>query len=178
MDVPMPDGSNGGASAAVRAFSFAPPALVAHRPRAVECLALRPVAAGGRPVLALAASTHGGNVWAGEAALADLAPPAVGAGAAATAASKPAAVVELPQRDTVTAVAWAGAGGGSHLCVASDSGDVGVYAVGTDPFRPGERPPRAAAALEYHDDIVSSVVAVAGGGGGGALVATASWDGR
>jgi hypothetical protein len=175
MDVPMPHGGGSGGAAPqlppALSFSLAPPALLAHRPRAVECLALRPAAAtGSRPVLALAASTHGGNVWAGEAALVDLAAPA--SKGAATAAA-----VELPQRDTVTAVAWAGAGGGSHLCVASDSGDVGVYAVSADSFRPGERPPKAVASLEYHDDIVSAVVSTHGSGAG-ARVATASWDGR
>jgi hypothetical protein len=172
-----------------------PGALLAVRRRAVEAIALRPSlhASGGAgpraaPVLAVATSRHTGNTWDGELALVDAAAPG-GWGAAAGhgggvsgAAVPPQPLAELPCRDTLTSVAWAGGPHGAALLAAgSDSGDVAVYAVAPAPFRLGSTPAKAVAALEYHDAAVAAVAALRGGGGGGgsesARLASASWDG-
>ena len=156
-----------------------PPSASSHqlhrRRRAVESLCLRPALAG-PALLAVGSSALGGNTWDGEVTL--LGAPSASAAASGGSGSLPACapspllLAELLQRDTVTAVAWAA--GGGHLCVASDSGDVGVYAVPSEPARLGVTPARAVAALEYHDDIVACCAGVAGAP---AAVVTASWDG-
>lgn len=131
--------------------------VVAKFARGVEGLAQRPqLGDASTPELAIVASAHGGNIWDGELVLVPLA------------GAQPAEpLVVAPQRNSVTAVAWADA---AHLCVASDGGDVAVYEL-SDAL---PRSLRAAASLEYHDDVVSAVSAVPGSPG---HVVAASWDG-
>ena len=167
MDVPMD-------SSTVEALRVAHSQPLLRRAKAVECLAIRPGAAQSPNcvgTVAIASSSHGGNTWDGEVVLQDLRPK--GQAGAATASGP--ITAELRQHDTVTAVAWAG-NEGSHLCVASDSGDIGVYAVPADPFKLGAVPAKAVASLEYHDDTVSCIASVPSGTHAGRVV-SAGWDG-